>query len=480
MDFAKVAASVVSIGWLASFATARAGDWTQFRGPNASGLAVSSARLPAEIGPDKRVLWKTPLPPGHSSPAVAGDRIYLTAERDGKLLSIGLDRATGNVLWEAEAEYEKLEEIHRIGSHVQCSPATDGERVVTFFGSSGMYCFDRSGKQLWKKPFGPFRNTFGAGSSPLVVDGRIILSQDHDTDSFLAAFDLRDGKRIWRTERPDYLRNYGSPVIRTVDGKKEIVVAGTLRVVGYDFDTGEELWTVRGIARFVSCTPVVGPDGIVYVAGLAAGNDVGGDRFEIAPFDSLIGAHDKNKNGTFEEEELPDNAIKERFPQVDRNKNGSLTRDEYELFRKLFETGRNVVIAIKPGGRGEITDSHVLWVQTRHVPFCASPLLTGPRLFTIKDKGILTSLDAKSGKKLKEARLNAAGDYYSSPVAGDGKIYLLDQVGRLTVVSDADEWKVLHTAEFGEDCYATPAIVDGRIYLRTAGHLYCFGEPESK
>jgi outer membrane protein assembly factor BamB len=133
------------------------------------------------------------------------------------------------------------------------------------------------------------------------------------------------------------------------------------------------------------------------------------------------------------------------------------------------------VIAIKPGGTGDITQSHVLWTQTRHVPFCSSPLYTHGRIFTVRDTGILTSLAADTGRKLKEARLPANASYYSSPVAGDGKVYLLDENGKLTVVTDEDNWEVIHTADFGENCYATPALVDGRIYLRTNGYMYCFG-----
>src|SRR5262249_8362623 len=120
--------------------------WPQFRGPNGAAVAAAGQKLPAEIGPDKNVIWKTPLPPGHSSPVVWGDRIFLTAVRDQKLLTIGLDRTTGKVLWEAEAPYERLEKIHQIGSHAQPTPATDGERVVSFFGSSGLLCYDLAGK----------------------------------------------------------------------------------------------------------------------------------------------------------------------------------------------------------------------------------------------------------------------------------------------------------------------------------------------
>jgi outer membrane protein assembly factor BamB len=164
-----------------------------------------------------------------------------------------------------------------------------------------------------------------------------------------------------------------------------------------------------------------------------------------------------------------------RFAQVDRDKTGGITREEYEYFRKLFQIGKNIVVAIKPGGTGEITDTHVLWTYGKHVPFCASPVVVGDDLFWVKDGGIVACVDTRSGKPHKQARLEANGEYYSSPVAGDGKIYLLSEEGKLTVISASGDWQVLHSADFGESTYATPAIVDGHIYLRTTGHLYCFG-----
>ncbi|HEY2253353.1 MAG TPA: PQQ-binding-like beta-propeller repeat protein, partial [Planctomycetaceae bacterium] len=455
---------------------APAGDWAQFRGQNGAGLAVSSAKLPLDIGPASNVLWKIPLPAGHASPVVFGERIYLNAVRDEKLLVMCLDRVTCKLLWETPVPHDRLEEIHRIGSHAQCTPAVDGERVVSFFGSAGLFCHDTDGKLLWKRPMGPFKNNFGAGSSPLIVGDKVILCQDHDTDSFLAAIDKHTGATVWQTDRSEFPRNYSTPIIWTVDGKKQIVVAATLRVVGYDFDMGTELWTVRGIARFVSATPVIGDDNTLYVAGWAAGGDDGGIKFEVPAFDDVVAQYDKNMNGTFEEEELPDGGpIRMRFVQVDRDKSGGLTREEYDYFRKLFQIGRNLIIAVKPGGRGDVTNTHVLWTYAKHVPFCASPVVIGDRLFSVKDGGIVSCLSAHDGKPFKQARLEATGEYYSSPVAGDGKVYLLSEEGKLTVISDSGDWQVLHTADFGENIYATPAVVDGKIYLRTVAHLYCFG-----
>ena len=165
---------------------------------------------------------------------------------------------------------------------------------------------------------------------------------------------------------------------------------------------------------------------------------------------------------------------------VDRDKDGQINRDEYESMRRVFQQARNVVLAIKPGGRGDISKSHVLWEYTRVIPYCPSPVVYGDHLYLIKNGGILTVLDIHTGKALKEGRIEATGDYYSSPVAGDGKIYLLSQKGRLTVLAAREGWEELSHADFGEDAYATPALVDGRIFLRTANHLYCFGLTKSE
>jgi outer membrane protein assembly factor BamB len=455
-----------------------AADWPGFRGPNATGVAETADKLPDDIGPESNVIWKVALPPGHSSPAIVGDRIYLTAVRDGRLFTMALARATGQVLWEAEAPHAGLEQIHRIGSHAQPSPAADGERVVSLFGSSGLYCYSPAGELLWKRPMGPFNNDFGAGSSPIIVDDYVVLCQDHDTDSFLTAIDKRTGKEVWRTDRSEFPRNYCTPVVCEVRGRKQIVVAATLRVVGYDFETGSELWTVRGLSRAICMTPAVGGDGLLYVAGWSAGGDTG-ERIQVEPFDKVAPTVDKNNDGLIQENELDDSPFKQRFSQVDRDKSGALTRVEYEYYRKLFDAARNVVVAIRPGGEGDVTTSHVAWELTKFVPFCASPLFYDGKLFTIKDGGIFSSIDAATGKPTKQARISATGDYYSSPVAGDGKLYVINVEGKLTVLRAAARWEELATAEFDEEAYATPAIVDGRIYLRTTGHLYCFGLPDA-
>ena len=452
--------------------------WPQFRGVNGTGRSTAAHKLPARIGPAANVIWERKLAPGHSSPIVFGDRIYLTAVRDRRLLTMALDRRSGVTLWESEAPQQELEIIHRIGSHAQATPTTDGEHIISFFGSCGLFCYDTSGTLRWHRPMGPFNNNFGAAISPVLADDWVILCQDHDTESFLMAIDKRTGKTVWRTDRSEFPRNYCTPAIVDVNGRKQIVVAGTLRVVGYDLQTGNEVWTVRGIARAACSSPGIGPDGTVFVASWAGGGEPGA-RISVPPFADVVKQRDQNANGLLEEAELEkDGPIQRRFTQVDRDNTGSVTAREYEYFRTLFDKSRNVVVAIKPGGTGDVTNSRVSWEFTKSVPFVASPLSAGGHVFLVKDGGILTALEAASGKPKRVKRLPATGAYYSSPVAGDGKVYLLNERGRLTVISAAGNWKVLSTANFGEDTYATPAIVNGKIYLRTVGHLYCFGHPK--
>jgi outer membrane protein assembly factor BamB len=452
-----------------------AGSWPQFRGPGGTGTPDSDRPLPAHIGPSRNVVWKVPLPPGHSSPVVSGDRIYLTAVRDRSLLTLGLDRQTGKVLWEAEAPHQQLEKIHAIGSHVQATPATDGTCVVSVFGSSGIFCYDTGGKLLWHVPMGPFKNDFGVASSPLLAGDRVIVGQDHDRDSFLMALDRRTGKPLWKTDRSEFPVSFSSPVLLETAGRKQIVMAGTLRVAGYDLETGKEMWTVRGMARVMNMTPSVGPDGTLYVAGWTAGGDAG-ERFDVAPFREMLARHDANKNGTLELDEIPAGPLKERFSQIDRDKDAHVTEAEYEDMRRIFDTAHNRIVAIRPGGKGDVTDSHVLWEQTRDLPVIPSPLYYKGLLFLPKNGGILTVLDARTGQPTRRDRVPGSGNYYSSPVGGDGKVYLLNQRGDVVVLSAEPQWRVLSRDRFGEEVFATPAIVDGHIYVRTTGHLYCFAE----
>ena len=450
----------------------QADDWPQFRGPGASGIGESTKPLPVHVSRDEGVVWKTALPTGHSSPAIHGDRIFVTGVEGQDLVTMGLDRSSGAVLWKKSVPWDTLEKFHTTGSLAQSSPSTDGNIVISFFGSSGLHAFDRDGNLLWSQRMGPFRNDFGAGSSPIIDGDRVVLVQDHDLDSFIAVFDKHTGKELWRRDRSEFLRNYATPVIWNVDGKKQIVVLATLRIVAYDLETGDEIWSVGGVSRIINMTPVIGDDNTLYAACFSPGNE-GDDRVTPLTIDELFAA-DSDQNGTIEESEFPEHPFKGRFSQLDRNKDEHLTKAEYEVTGRPHAEGRNVVMAIRPGGTGDITKTHVQWEHLRQIPYCPSPLYYRGALFMIKNGGILTVLKANTGEVLKQKRLRATQDYYASPVAGDGKVYLMNVNGDLTVL-DADTWEELHTTALEGDAHATPAIADGRLYVRVGETLYCFG-----
>src|SRR5262249_54866295 len=154
-------------------------------------------------------------------------------------------------------------------------------------------------------------------------------------------------------------------------------------------------------------------------------------------------------------------------------------REEYDSMRLIFEAAHNMVLAIRPGGKGDITKSHVLWKYTKQIPYCPSPVWYRGQLFMIRSGGILAVVDARTGQSLKQGRIGATGEYFSSPVAGDGKVYMINQRGKLTILDAAPGWREISSTDLGEDAYASPAVVDGRLYVRTNGHLYCFGLPSS-
>jgi outer membrane protein assembly factor BamB len=457
----------------ASAGVASAADaWPQFRGPGGSSTAPAGSRLPVEIAPDRNVVWKVPLPPGHSSPAVAGGRIFLTADRGGKLLTLALDAATGKTLWEAEAPSGQAENIHKIGSRAQPSPAADpeGKVVVSFFGSSGLTAFEAAtGKVLWRRAYGPFKNDFGAASSPVIAGGRVLLAQDHDIDSFLEAVDLSTGKTVWKADRKDFPRSFSTPVV----WGGQVVLAGCVRAVGYDLATGAEVWTVRGLSRNVATTPVVGADGDLYLSAWSPGGEPG-TRIEAPPTDAFFEQYDKENRGYITREAFPEGDLKKRFSQIDRDKDGKVTREEYEFQQRLFAAAGAILTRIRPGGKGDITATHLVWKADKFLPYVPSPVVFGGVVFTVKNGGVATSRSAADGSVLKSGRLTTGGDYYASPVVADGKLYLSNQTGQVTVLSAEGEWKELFRADFGEDIFATPAVVGDRLFLRTAGHLYCF------
>jgi outer membrane protein assembly factor BamB len=449
-------------------------NWPQFRGRAGLGVAAQ-ANPPVHFGPGTNVLWKTALPSGHSSPVLSGERIFLTAYHDGKLETLCLDRGTGRILWRQPAPTEKIEPTHRIGNPASSTPATDGERVFVYFGSFGLLAYDFAGKEQWRHAMPAPMVEFGAGTSPILAGNLLVLVCDQDQGSFLLALDKYTGRQVWRTERPEFRRSFSTPFVWQHDGDEEVVVPGSIWLRSYNLSDGKERWSYSGTSRVANSSPTAG-DGLLFSASWNIGSDPG-DRITMEPFAEFAKSNDRDKDGQLTREEIPAGPIRERFNQMDLNKDGLVTPTEWQLMADMFVKAGNAVLAIRPGGRGDITTTHLAWKATRSLPYVCSPVYYQGRLYTVKNGGLASCYEAKTGRVLyQDERLGAGGDYYASLVAGGGRIYAASQGGIVTVWQAGDELKILARDDLGEQVMATPAAVGNALYVRTAGHLYAFGQ----
>jgi len=449
--------------------------WPQFRGPNASGIS-DSAKPPVTFAPGTNQLWKITVPSGASSPCVWGDSIFLTAFEDGKLETLCYARRDGKLLWKADAKAEKIEDFNTSeGSPAASTVATDGKHVVSYFGSCGLICYDTKGKELWRHvlPTAQSAGSFGTGGSPIIVDGLVLMSREQVTGCSLLAVDLKTGEKVWETARTDVSPGFGTPIFWKNNGAKEVVMPGSFKLKGYDLKTGVERWSLAGMPSFTCTTPVVGLD-MLYFAGWSPGKEAG-----TGPsWDGMVKPADKDNDGAVTPEEMTAANMGAFFKALDFNADGKITPDDLAAMQAQMAKGENILVAIKPGGKGVLNESQIAWKQTKGLPYVPSPLFYKDSVYIVRDGGIISSYDAKTGKPhYQQERLDAIGNYYASPVAADGRVYVASLNGRVTVLAAGGELpKVLHRADFGERISATPALVGKTIYYRTATALYAFGK----
>ncbi len=453
-------------------------DWPQFRGQNAAGVS-GDTNLPVEFGPEKNVVWKTAVPPGNSSPSVAGDRIFLTAHEGEKLLTISLDRATGRILWRREAPRPRKQVIERpANGPVSATPATDGTNVYSFFQDFGLIAYGSDGNELWRIPLGPFNNPFGHGASPILAGDTLLMVCDQDTGSFLLAVDKKSGGTLWRTGRPHAQRGSATPVLyRTRAGVEQVIVAGTFRVSGYDLKTGKETWWVRRLPWQVKPTPVVDIHTLYFTTSSAESEP--GQQEIVPPFAEALARMDGNKDGKLSKDEIPDTRIRNRFEEyLDLDNSGFLEERDWAQLQERRQ-GENGLRAFQLGGVGDITDSGFMWKYSKSLPNVPSPLLYRGVLYLLKEGGIFTSFDLATGEVFKQARIaGALGDYFASPVGADGNIYLTGENGKAAVLQAGAQWEVRRVNDLGDGSKSTPAIVDGKMYFRTYSTLYCFAKKD--
>jgi outer membrane protein assembly factor BamB len=422
-------------------------DWPQFRGIRASGI---DDRHPApaawDVGRNQSVRWKTPIPGlGHSSPVVWGDTVYLSTSISGQKesgLKVGLygdiapvedstphewrvyalDKKTGTVRWQRTVltAVPKIKR-HTKATHANSTLATDGERIIAFFGSEGLYAFDMNGTVIWKKDLGVLDAGYyvvpdaqwGTGSSPILHEGVVVVQADVQKGSFIAAFDAKTGKELWRQTRDD-VPTWSTPTIHQVNGRTQLLVNGMRQVGAYDFKTGAVIWKLSGGGDIPVPTPIAS-DGLVYVT---------------------------NAHGLI----APVYAIRDTASGDVSLKDGA---------------DKNAAVA---------------WSYRRGGGYMCTPIVYRGVLYVVAYNGVLTAYDAKTGEKLFTHRLaDGTSAFTASPVAADGKVYFASEDGRVSVLKAGRTYELAATNEMGESTLATPAFSEGTMFWRTQRHVIAIG-----
>ncbi|MEQ8767246.1 MAG: PQQ-binding-like beta-propeller repeat protein [Planctomycetota bacterium] len=473
----SIAAWCVALGSLVSGAD----DWNRFRGPDGRGVSDGTA-LPVDLSPE-RVAWKHSIPPGLSSPCLIGDRLFVTGHEGQRLSTSCLDRETGAVLWKRSVVAEALERHHEINSPASPTPCSDGERVVSYFGSFGLVAYDIEGDELWRRPLPMPKNGFGTAASPVLAGGRLVFVNGAPADPFVEAMDPATGESIWKVEQNV---GWSTPAIWHRDGVDEVLVQGIWWLKAYDLRTGEERWAVPGLTDEPITTPVTG-DELAFLTSYNMNDNP--EVIGLPSFDEMLAQYDADGDERLNREEAERNeSILSRFDAdgegdhplrlffrfLDRDKSGDIARDEWQ---KIFDwLGQyqhvNALLAVRPG-KGD-TGAEIAWQHGRGVPECPSALCYRGSVYLIKNGGILTCLAAANGEVRYRERLEAQGPYYASPVAGDGKIYLASARGEVTVLAAGETLDIVSTSDLGERLMATPALGRGEVFFRTEGHLIAF------
>jgi len=404
--------------------------WPQFRGPDATG--IGDGKPPVEFAPNKNVVWKTPIESGLSSPVIARGRVFLT-EFDRttiQLSTLCIDQKTGRILWRRSVMPTQIEKVHEISSPAASTPATDGERVYVYFGSYGLISYNFDGKVQWERRLPIPENIYGAVSSPILAGGLLVLNHQ-GKEAYLLGINRRDGQTVWKTDRSRYQYGWSTPVYWRHDGTDEIAVLGgdfqpNQRLMVYNLADGKERWWVAGLPPCGKSTPVIG----------------GGLLFFAAP-DIIMEPAGEKAN--------PDRAA------------------------RMYANNGSRVVAVRPGGQQEVNQTHVVWSEHKGVPGVPSPLYYNGRLYTFQNGGIVFARNAQTGALVYSGRTGAPGYYYSSPVAADNKIYIASEEGVVVVLDAGEQLNVLARNGLDGRIMATPAIVSGRLYVRSDGMLYAFG-----
>lgn len=484
---------LVSFVTLLTLQSTLADDWPQFRGPNCTGISATTERLPIEFSATKNVRWSAGVGDGVGCPVVAAGRAFVCGMVDDETIRLSaFDAATGKSLWKRDWPTGKLPDIHKTNSHASTTPAADADRVYFYFSTLGLVAVDtQTGVDVWEQklptPFFVFK--WGPAMSPVLYEDKVLFCQDDDLFPAFYAIDKKTGEVLWKDNREDMAVNYSHPVICNTTNGDEIVVAGTGLLIGYDPDTGKRLWRARTLLRNIKTTPV-SHNGTVYISlqssGIANQWLATADRSETGNNDGKLSKAEMQ--AFVGETKIPEAFYRKTFDRGDANRDGVLEGAELDIAFlspdnfagatfDVEEPGDEFVMAVAGGGRGDVTDTKLLWKhETKYTDHIVSPFVHDGRMLLVKGGGITTLFETERGETLRGAkRIPNASEYFASPIYGDGKIYIAGENGVVVVVNDDPEYKVLAKNDMGESIIGTPAIADGKLFVRTRTKLIAVG-----
>jgi outer membrane protein assembly factor BamB len=454
--------SLLSALFLFAF-TATAQEWTRFRGPNGSGVSADTG-FPTEFNKRTNLVWRTPVRPGKSSPVLTRRHVFITAHENGKLFTQCFDRETGKLLWERSVDRARVEPSHTLNHPAAITPATDGEMVYVFFPEYGLLAYDAHGKERWKTPLGPFSNENGHSSCPIIAGENVILVLDQMLGSCIAAFDKRNGELRWKTPREE-MDGYATPLLyQPAAAPAAVITASRGQLGAHRIDNGKRLWSWNKLSPSEVASPILVND-TLFTFGY--GND------RATPFSVPLRKYDKNGDAKLTPDEYGEDAYLKGVGLFVGNTDGIVTQQEFD-FRQNLSGGPSSLLAIRLSADAADTTQELWRYEKSFVAVVPSPLYYEGVLYVLKNGGLVTSFDPKTGSVSKAGRVGALGGYSSSPVAAEGKIFIASEEGKVTVLKAGAEWEVMQINDLEEACYATPALASGSIYLRTSDALYRF------
>ena len=457
-------AVLILLGLALATPDARGEEWTRFRGPNGSGIANGDG-YPTEFGPDKNVVWQAAVRPGKSSPVLTERHIYITGFEDGKLYTQCFDRQTGELVWERAVEREREADLNQLNEPASMSPVTDGENVYVLFRDVGLISYDSEGELRWKTPLEPFANYMGQSASPIFAGDRLIILADQDEGSYIAAVRPSNGEIEWKTAREEG-QAWATPLIYEGSAAARQIVTISRGVIGsHQADNGKRLWGQQAIPPAIVASPVVAGN-TVYAFGYGSA----ANRNFATGFDN----RDKNGDGVLSRDEYGSSAFMAGIAKYRGNRDGLLEKQEYvRAARETVAPSSLVAFRFE-----EAVEPRELWRYERAFNgVIPSALVYDKVVYLIKNGGILETVDAETGAMLKRGRIREAIEGYSaSPVAADGKVYLASEGGKVAVLKAGGEWEIVAVNDVGGEIFATPALSDGKLFVRTSEGLYCFGK----